>query len=121
DFPCDHRIAHDSHAVSVCDHHRPVKQARIFHPGGAGHLAVAVFGEPASENSFSRIPAPRKNCSDPGADWTHTNLQSSRITGNQGSLPDFDSLYVGNGVVAPGRSVKGNSQVASTRLGLSPQ
>jgi hypothetical protein len=51
-FPRDHRVSHHPHAVSVSDHYRPVEQARIFHPGGAGHLAIAVFGEPSGKNSL---------------------------------------------------------------------
>src|SRR5262249_17001188 len=44
--PGDDRIAHHAHAVSVGDHHRAFEEPGLVHPGGTGHLAVAVLRIP---------------------------------------------------------------------------
>ena len=40
--PRDRRIAGHADTVRVCDHDRPFEKTAFFHPGGAGHFAIAI-------------------------------------------------------------------------------
>ena len=48
--PGDHRITNDADAVRIRDHHGALEKTRLFDPGRAGHLAVAVLGEPSGKD-----------------------------------------------------------------------
>src|SRR6266436_8333724 len=51
DAPLNDSVAHDADAVRVGDHHGAFEEAGLFHPGGAGHFAVAVERPPAGWKS----------------------------------------------------------------------
>src|SRR5437773_7098586 len=50
-LPRDHSVTDDADAMRIRDHYGPVEKAGIFQPGCAGHLPVAVFREPSSEDA----------------------------------------------------------------------
>src|SRR5208283_5488700 len=77
DLPGDDGIADDPHAVRVGDHDRAIEKAGVFHPGGTGHLAVAVERKPGAENRVAGILATGKNCGHSGADGPFADLESS--------------------------------------------
>src|SRR5688572_32903847 len=58
-LPLDERITDHANAVRVGKQHRPVKKPRLFNPGGASHLAVAVQRPPPCEGWIVRGSAAR--------------------------------------------------------------
>ena len=103
--------------MRIRDDYRPFEKAQIIERGGAGHLAVAVQREPASEDRISGIFSPRKNGGDAGAYRANTYLQRA-IAGNQRRVANFHALYVGDGVERAGSAVEGNAQVSGARFSL---
>ena len=85
--------------MRVGNHHRAFEEAGLVHPGGAGHLAVAVEREPAGERRVARALAARQNRRDAGAGGAV----------REGDETDFDALHVGNSVQRARRAVKRNS------------
>ena len=116
DSPLNYGIAHHTDAVRVGDHHRAFEKSGLFHPGRAGHFAVAVLGEPAGKNGIAHgFLAARQNCGDAGADRSLADLQFS-FTGDERGVANGYAGHVGDGVERTGRAVKGNAEIASARL-----
>ena len=67
-LPGDDGVADDAHAVGVGDHYGAVEEAGVFDPGGSGHFAVAVEGEPGGEDGVVAGLAARMDGGDSGAD-----------------------------------------------------
>jgi hypothetical protein len=67
DLPGDDRVAHHADAVGVGDHDRTVEKAGVVDPGGAGHFAVAVEGEPGGEDGVVGSLAAGMDGGDAGA------------------------------------------------------
>ena len=68
DLPGDDGVADYADAVRVGDHHGSVEEAGVVDPGGAGHFAVAVEGEPGGENGVVTGLAAGMDGGDSGAD-----------------------------------------------------
>ena len=116
DAPLNHRVANDSDAVRVGDHHRALEEAGLLHPSGAGHFAISVLRKPSGEDRVVHgIFSARQNSGDAGADWTFADLQLA-FTGNQGGVADEDAIDIGDGVEFSSCAVEGNAKIASARL-----
>ena len=115
--PLDHGIAHDSHTVGVCDHDGTFEKAGLLHPGGAGHLTVAVKGGPAGENGIAEaLVAAREDGGDSRADGALADDQLAGA-GYQRGKSDFDARDVSDGVEGPRSAVEWDAEIAGTRLG----
>ena len=97
--------------------HGSVEEAGIVNPGGAGHFAVAVEGEPGGENGVVAGLAAGMNGGDAGAHRAFADYEFA-FTGDQRGVADLDAFYVGDGVVGAGSAVEGNSEIAGAGLGL---
>ena len=75
DFPGDDGVAYYADAMRVGDHHGTVEEAGIVDPGGAGHFAVAVEGEPGGEDGVIAGFAARMNRGDAGADGAFADFE----------------------------------------------
>ena len=82
DLPVDDGIAHDADAVGVGETDGTFQEAALLHPGGAGDLAVAVEGEPASANRVVVVFATRVDDGDAGADG---------LAADDGGITDLDA------------------------------
>src|ERR1019366_1030763 len=116
-FPGDDGVANQADAVRVGDHDGAVEEAGVFEPGSAGHLSVAVEGEPGAEDGVVRVPAPRMDGGDAGGDRAFTDFELA-AAGDERGVSDFNAVDVGDGVVRPGSTVEGDAEVAGTGLGL---
>src|SRR5579864_3329950 len=94
-LPVDNGVAHNAHAVRIGDHHGAVKKAGFLDPCGAGHLAVAVLGEPSCKYGIHGGFASGENCCDTGTNRSDAHLQLS-FAADQGAIPDLDSFDVCN-------------------------
>ena len=103
-LPPDVGVAHGAHAVRVGDEDGAIDEPGFFHPGSAGHFAVAVLREPAAEGGSVGIPAARPNHRHAGAD---------RIAFNQSGVADLDAGDVGDGVQRARGAVERNAKIAS--------
>src|SRR5258708_7258793 len=105
--------------MSVGDHDGAVEEAGVFEPGCAGHLSVAVKGEPGAEDGVVGVLSTRMNGGDAGADGALSYFEFAAAGGERG-VSYFYAFDVGDGVVLAGRAVEGDSQVAGSgfRLGV---
>ena len=115
--PCNHSVTHYSDTVCVGDHNRAVQETGLLHPCSAGHLAVAVQGEPSGEDGIFGILAARQDGSHAGTHGADTYFQRP-VAGNQGCMADLHSLHVCDGVQRARRTVKRDAQIARPRFGL---
>src|SRR4029079_3698304 len=90
----------------------------LLDPGSAGHLAIAVEREPASEDRLAPGAAPREDSSYTGADRSFSLHQSTRSP-DQGGVSHLDPCYIGYGVVPSWHTVEGNAEIPSPRFRLS--
>jgi hypothetical protein len=111
DLPGDDGIANDADAVGVGDHDGSVEESGVVNPGGAGHLAVAVEGEPGGEDGVVGSFSARMDGSDAGADRAFADHELAAARDERG-VADFDSFNVGDGVVGPGSAVEGDAEAA---------
>ena len=116
-LPGDDRVADHADAVRVGDHHGAVEKAGVVDPGGAGHFAVAVEGEPGGENGVVTGFAAGMDCGDSGADGAFANYEFA-LAGDERGVADFDSFNVCDGVVGAGSAVEGDAEIAGAGLGL---
>ena len=115
--PLNDRIANDSDAVRVGDHHGAFEKAGLFHPSRAGHFTVAVQRPPAGEDRIAhRIFSARKHGGHSRANRPLANLQLS-FAGNERSVPDGYAGNIGDGVERPGCAVKRDAEIAGARHG----
>ena len=117
DLPGDDGIADDADAVRVRDHDRAIEKAGVFHPGGAGHFAVAVEGEPSGEDGVVGSLAARMNGGHSGAHRAFADFQFAAPEDESG-VADLDAFNVGDGVVGAGSAVEGDTEIAGAGLGL---
>ena len=116
DAPLDHRVANDSDAVGVGDHHRAFKEAGLLHPSGAGHFAISVLRKPSGEDRVIHgILSARKNSGDSGANWAFADLQLA-FSGNQSGVADENAVDIGDGIEFSRCAVKRNAEVSSARF-----
>ena len=116
-FPGDDGVADDADAVRVGDHHGSVEEAGIVDPGGAGHFAVAVEGEPGGEDGVVTGLAAGMDGGDAGADGTFADYEFA-AAGDERGVADFDALDVCDRVVGAGGAVERDAEIAGARLGL---
>ena len=115
--PGDGRLVHRPHAVGVRDHHRPFEQPAVPEPGGAGHLAVAVQGEPRGEDPAAARPAPRQDRGDAGA-YRPLPHSERPVAANDGVVADLDAGHIGDRVQRPRRPVEGDAERPGAGAGL---
>ena len=115
DLPGDDGVADHADAVRVGDHHRAVEEAGVVDPGGAGHFAVAVEGEPGGEDGVVGSLAAGMNGGDAGADGAFADYEFA-VAGDQRGVADLDAFDVGDGVVGAGSAVEGDAEIAGARL-----
>jgi len=116
-FPGDDGVAYDPDAVRVGDHYGSVEKAGVFDPGGSGHFAVAVEGEPGGEDGVVGSFAARVNRGDAGAHGTFADYEFA-IAGDESGVSDFEAFHVSDGVVGAGSAVEGDAEIAGAGLGL---
>jgi hypothetical protein len=116
-LPGDDGVADDADAVRVGDHDGAVEEAGIVDPGGAGHFAVAVEGEPGGEDGVVAGLAAGMNGGDAGADRALADYELA-AAGDEGGVADLDSFDICNGVVGAGGAVEGDAEIAGAGLGL---
>jgi hypothetical protein len=97
--------------VRVGDQHRAFKKAGLFHPGSAGHFAVAVESEPAGEDRVGGSLAAGEDGGDAGAHRPCTDAQLS-FTFDDGAVAHFDAGHIGDGVERAGDAVERHTEVA---------
>ena len=97
DAPGNHRVTHCPHAVRVGDHHRAFQKSGFFHPGGACHFAITIFGEPSGEDRVLRTASAGQYGSDSRADRSLPDDQLA-FAGDQSAMADFHARHVGDGV-----------------------
>jgi hypothetical protein len=117
DLPGNDGVAHDSDAVRVGDHYGAGEEAGVVDPGGAGHLTVAVEGEPGGEDGVVGSFAARMNGGDAGAHGSLADYEFA-FAGDERGVSDLDAFDVGDGVVAAGSAIEGDSEIAGAGLGL---
>ena len=113
ELPVDHGVAHDADAVGVGDHHRAVEKSGFLDPCGAGHLAIAIFGEPSGKDRIHGALPARENRRHARADRPNANLQFS-FAGNQRAIADFDALHIGDGIERARRAFKWHAEIAGS-------
>jgi hypothetical protein len=62
--PCDGRIAHDAHAVSVGNQDRGFKHTAFLDPMCSGHVTVTIAGKEAGEDSGLAVLPTWQYCGD---------------------------------------------------------
>jgi len=117
DLPGDDGVADYANAVGVGDHHGSVEEAGVFHPGCAGHLAIAVEGEPGGEDCVITGFAARMDGRDAGTHGTFADNELA-FAGDERGVSDLDAANVGDGVVEAGGAVEGDSEIAGAGFGL---
>ena len=114
--PLNDGITHHANAMRIRDHHRPFEKARFFHPGRAGHFAIAVERPPPGEDRIAHgIFSARKNRGDAGAHRTFSDLQLP-FPKDERRVADGYSRNIGDGVERSRGAVEGNAKVAGARL-----
>jgi hypothetical protein len=116
-LPGDHGVADHAYAVRIGDHHGSGEEAGIFHPGGAGHLTVAIEGEPGGEDRVVVGLAAGMNGGDAGAHRSLADYEFA-LAGEERGVADLDSLYVRDGVVGARSAVERNTEIAGAGIGL---
>ena len=114
--PGDGGLVDRSHAVGVRDHHRPFEDAPVPEPGGAGHLAVAVQGEPGGEDPAAAPPAPGEDRGDAGAHRALADPERA-LAADDRAVADLDAGNIGDRVQRPRRAVEGDAEVAGAGRG----
>src|SRR5579864_135515 len=76
-LPGNDGVANDSYAMGIGNHDWAIEESRIVDPGCAGHLAIAVEGEPCRENGIVAGFATRMDGGDAGANWTLADFKFS--------------------------------------------
>ena len=113
----DHRIADHANAVRVGQHDRPLELARFVDPGRAGHLAVAVEGEPAGEDrAVGAGLAARQDRGDPGA-----HLVAVGQVLDQGDLANGDASDVGDRIERAWLAFERHAEITRARFGSGRQ
>ena len=89
--PGDDRVARHADAVGVGDDDRPFEKSALLHPGGPGHLAVAVEAESAGVNRIvERIVPARNDRRHPGAHGALADFQFP-LAADQSGEADLDA------------------------------
>lgn len=104
--------------MCVGDHYRAFQESGFFYPSRSGHLAVAVQGKPAGEDGVGEVFPARQDGRDPRPHRPLAEFERAFPTDNR-AVAYFDSGHVGDGVERSRSSIKGNAQIASSRLLLS--
>ena len=117
ELPGDDGVAHHAHAVGVGDHDGGREEARLLEPGGAGHFAVAVEGEPSAEDGVGVGPSPGEDGGHPRPHRALAHHQLALALDDR-AVPDLDALDVGDGVLGAGSAVEGYAEVAGPGLAL---
>src|SRR5215216_3194792 len=111
-LPLNDGVPHNAHAVCVCNPNGTFEETAFLHPGGAGHFAVAIKGEPSCEYGIVYILSAR-------VDNGHS--RPGGVTLNNGAVPNGHAENICDGVVCRGCAFKWNPQIAGARLGhISP-
>ena len=116
DSPGDHGVADDADGVRVGDGDGTCEEAGFFDPGGSGHFAVAVEGEPSSVDGVFVVMAAREDGGDSGAHGSFADFERA-APGDEGGGPDFDAGDVGDGVEWARLAVEGDAELAGAGLG----
>ncbi len=96
--PLNHGIVHDPHAVRVRNHHGPHQKTGFFHPGRAGHFAIAILREPTGEDSaLHSISSLRQDSGDTSAYRSLTHHEFA-FAGNERGVTDGYARHIGDGV-----------------------
>src|ERR1019366_5735256 len=110
-----YRVAHHPHAVRVGDHHRTIKKTEFFHPGGSGHLAVAVQRKPSGINRIAGTFPARETR---GHTFSHRAFANYKLSFafDQRGMADLNSFHVRDRIPRPRRPFKWNTQIARAWL-----
>src|SRR6516162_3695659 len=87
-LPGDDRVAHDSDAMSIRDHHWTIQKSRVVHPCRPGHFTIAVECEPGGKYRVVTVLSARMDRRDAGAHRSFSYLELA-LPGDQGRVPNF--------------------------------
>jgi hypothetical protein len=114
--PLDHRVAHHAHGMRVGDQHRTPQKPGLLDPGRAGHLAVAVQGEPARHHRIAGGAAARQDRRDPGAHRSLPHDQGA-VPSDERHLSHQNARDVGDRVERAGRPIERDPEIPRARFG----
>src|SRR5262249_59687117 len=106
-------------AVRVGDCDRSFEDAGFLEPGGPGHLAIAVEGEPGAEHRVRVLLAAGMDDGDAGANRSAADDELA-AAGDERGVPDFDAAHIRDRVQWPGGSLDRNAKGAHAAPGRPP-
>jgi hypothetical protein len=99
-LPLKNRVAHDTDAVRVGDGDRTLQDAALLEPRGAGHLPVAIEGEPGAKHGIATRTPARMHDGDPGAHWPPPDHELPG-TRDESGVPHLDAGDIGDRIERP--------------------